>query len=73
MEYIAKKPVRFDRNYSIGETIDGDKIDAKAVKKLIDGGYIYEVKEEKPFEFSEEIKEQIKKIVLEVLQEVKKK
>ena len=40
MAYIANKPVRFDKDYSIGEIIPDDVIDSKMGKKLISWGKI---------------------------------
>ena len=40
MAYIAGKPVRFDRNYSVGERIPDSVIDPRAVPRLINMGRI---------------------------------
>ncbi len=42
MTYIANKPVRFDRDYRVGEIIPGSVIDPAAVKRLIAWGKITE-------------------------------
>ena len=39
-KYIASKPVRFDRNYEVGEIISEDVIDPKRIRGLIDAGKI---------------------------------
>lgn len=44
MAYIANKPVRFDKDYSIGEIIPDGVIDPKMEKRLIDWGKIVQVK-----------------------------
>ena len=38
--YIAAKPVRFDRDYAVGETIPGGVIDRRNVKRLVEMGRI---------------------------------
>ncbi len=38
--YIALKPVRFDRTYAVGETIPGNVIDPRSVKRLTEAGKI---------------------------------
>lgn len=43
MAYIANKPVRFDRDYAIGEVIPDEVIDTKMEKRLIDWGKIIKV------------------------------
>ena len=40
MAYIANRPVRFDRDYAIGEIIPTAVIDPRMVKKLTDMGKI---------------------------------
>lgn len=40
MAYIANKPVRFDRNYRVGEIIPPEVIEPKMVRKLMDMGRI---------------------------------
>ena len=40
MAYIANKPVRFDKDYSIGEIIPDEVIDSKMKKRLISWGKI---------------------------------
>ena len=40
MAYIANRPVRFDRNYKVGEVIPPEVIEPKMVRKLIDMGRI---------------------------------
>lgn len=59
MAYIAGKPVRFDRNYSVGERIPDSVIDPRAVPRLINMGRIIrtaddEVVEEKAVPVKEE-------------------
>lgn len=44
MAYIANKPVRFDKDYSIGEIVPDEVIDPKMKKRLIDWGKIIQVK-----------------------------
>jgi len=44
MAYIANKPVRFDRNYAIGEVIPDRVIDPKMEKRLIAWGKIIYIK-----------------------------
>jgi hypothetical protein len=41
--YVAIKPVRFDRNYAVGELIAASVIDPKTVKRIIDWGKIQRV------------------------------
>lgn len=52
MAYIAGKPVRFDRDYAIGERIPDSVIDPRAVQRLINMGRIIrtadDAVEEKP-------------------------
>lgn len=53
MAYIANKPVRFDRNYQVGEQIPMEAIAPNMRKKLLDMGRILcvdipEKKETKP-------------------------
>lgn len=43
MAYIANRPVRFDRNYAIGETIPDGVIDPKMTTKLINMGRIIHI------------------------------
>ncbi len=43
MAYIANKPVRFDRNYRIGEVIPSEVIEPKMIRKLMDMGRIIHV------------------------------
>ena len=38
--YIAQRPVRFDRDYAIGETIPEELIDPRVIKRLIYQGVI---------------------------------
>lgn len=40
MAYIANKPVRFDRNYAVGEVIPDAVIDPKMTRKLVEMGRI---------------------------------
>ena len=40
MAYIANRPVRFDRDYAIGEVIPESVIDPKMTKRLVDMGKI---------------------------------
>ncbi|MCL2487414.1 MAG: hypothetical protein FWE80_01885 [Oscillospiraceae bacterium] len=40
MAYIAKRPVRFDRRYHVGETIPGSVIDTRMVERLVKQGRI---------------------------------
>lgn len=40
MAYIANRPVRFDRNYQVGEIIPPEVIEPKMVRKLIEMGRI---------------------------------
>jgi hypothetical protein len=40
MEYIATKPVRFDRDYGIGEIIPPHVIHPNTIKRLVDAGKI---------------------------------
>lgn len=40
MAYIANKPVRFDKDYSIGEIIPDEVIDPEMKKRLISWGKI---------------------------------
>lgn len=40
MAYIANKPVRFDRNYAVGEVIPDEVIDPKMTRKLTEMGRI---------------------------------
>lgn len=40
MAYIANKPVRFDRNYKVGEIIPPEVIEPKMIRKLMDMGRI---------------------------------
>lgn len=40
MAYIVNKPVRFDRDYAIGEIIPEELIDSKMRKRLISWGKI---------------------------------
>lgn len=40
MAYIANRPVRFDRNYKVGEVISPEVIEPKMVRKLMDMGRI---------------------------------
>ena len=42
-EYIALKPVKFDRNYSIGEKIPNGTISPKVVKRLLEQGRIAKI------------------------------
>lgn len=42
MAFIANKPVRFDRDYQVGEVIPQEVIDPKMVRKLIEIGKIVE-------------------------------
>lgn len=43
MAYIANKPVRFDRNYRVGEIIPPEVIEPKMICKLMDMGRIVSV------------------------------
>ena len=43
MAFIANKPVRFDRDYRVGEVIPQEVIDPKMVRKLIEIGKIVEI------------------------------
>ena len=43
MAYIANRPIRFDRNYHIGERIPDEAIEPKMVPKLISMGRIIQV------------------------------
>ena len=43
MAYIANRPVRFDRNYAIGERIPDSVIDPKMTTKLISMGRIIRI------------------------------
>lgn len=43
MAYIANRPVRFDRNYAIGETIPDNVIDPKMTTNLISMGRIIRI------------------------------
>lgn len=43
MAYIANRPVRFDRDYAIGETIPDNVIDPKMTTKLIGMGRIIHI------------------------------
>lgn len=43
MAYIANKPVRFDRNYRVGEIIPPEVIEPKMIRKLMDMGRIVSV------------------------------
>lgn len=43
MAYIANRPVRFDRNYAIGERIPDSVIDPKMTTKLIGMGRIIRI------------------------------
>ena len=45
MAYIANRPVRFDRNYTIGEKIPDRVIDPKMTTKLISMGRIIRIPE----------------------------
>ncbi len=54
MAYIANKPVRFDKDYSIGDIIPDEVIDLKMKKRLIDWGKIIQVKSPINKEESEE-------------------
>lgn len=40
MAYIANRPVRFDRNYAVGEIIPEEVIESKMIRKLQDMGRI---------------------------------
>lgn len=40
MAYIATKPVRFDKDYAIGEIIPDEVIDPSMTKKLVEMGRI---------------------------------
>lgn len=44
MAYIAKKAVKFDRNYSIGETVPDAVIDPRRASRLVEMGLIAEEK-----------------------------
>ena len=46
MAYIANRPVRFDRNYAIGEVIPDKVIDPKMTAKLIGMGRIIRIPDE---------------------------
>ena len=46
MAYIANKPVRFDKDYSIGEIIPDEIIDPKMEKRLISWGKILYISNE---------------------------
>lgn len=43
MAYIANRPVRFDKNYAIGEKIPDGVIDPKMTTKLISMGRIIRI------------------------------
>ena len=43
MAYIASRPVRFDRDYTIGERIPDSVIDPKMIRKLIGMGRIIHI------------------------------
>ena len=43
MAYIANRPVRFDRNYAVGEIIPEEVIEPKMIRKLQDMGRILHV------------------------------
>ena len=43
MAFIANKPVRFDRDYRVGEVIPQEVIEPKMVRKLIEIGKIVEI------------------------------
>ena len=47
-KYIATKPVRFDRNYAVGEEIPPHAIHPNVIKRLIEAGKIQRVPEEAP-------------------------
>jgi len=47
-KFVAMKPVRFDRNYAVGEVISGEVINPRNVKRLIDWGKIQQITESKP-------------------------
>ncbi len=40
MAYIANRPVRFDRNYTVGEVIPAEVIEPKMARRLVDMGRI---------------------------------
>ena len=42
-KYIAVKPVRFGRDYAVGEEVPCSEIDPRAVKRLIQWGKIQRV------------------------------
>lgn len=48
MAYIANRPVRFDRNYAIGEKIPDSVIDPKMTTKLISMGRIIRIPDTQP-------------------------
>lgn len=48
MAYIANRPVRFDRNYAIGEKIPDSVIDPKMTTKLISMGRIIRIPDPQP-------------------------
>lgn len=48
MTYIANRPVRFDRNYAIGEKIPDGVIDPKMTAKLIGMGRIIRIYDDAP-------------------------
>lgn len=48
MAYIANRPVRFDRNYAIGEKIPDSVIDPKMTTKLISIGRIIRIPDPQP-------------------------
>ncbi len=43
MAYISNKPVRFDRNYAVGDVIPDEVIDPKMTRKLVEMGRIISV------------------------------
>lgn len=43
MAYIANRPVRFDRNYAVGEVIPDEVIEPKMTRKLVEMGRIISV------------------------------
>ena len=48
MAYIANRPVRFDRNYAVGEKIPDEVIDPKMTTKLIGMGRIIHIADTDP-------------------------
>ena len=45
-KYIALKPVRFDRDYTIGEEIPARFVDPKSLKRLVESGRVAVINED---------------------------